>query len=161
MGDGILLYFGYPRAHEDDAARAVAAALDLVEAVKTLRASVIAKPLHVRVGIATGDAVVGDLLGTGAAQERAAVGVVPNLAARLLAKLQGEAFTSRRFFCSADHVDSTLHPLLARIERAADFKRDDSSDRKLEKLEALLSWSRDRVTDVVLLADLLSIPTKG
>src|SRR5262245_18427346 len=269
MGDGILLYFGYPRAREDDAARAVAAALDMVAAVRTLTPGVIAEPLRIRVGIATGDAVVGDLLGTGAAQERAAVGVVPNLAARLqaladpdtvvisattkrltdglfeyrdlgtvgikgfaepirawkvvgasgvesrfdalhadqrvplvgrdrdldfllrcwaeakadrgrvvllsgepgigksrliadlLAKLEGEAFRFMRFFCSADHADSTLHPLLARIERTADFKRDDTPDRKLEKLEALLSWSRDRSMDVVLLANLLSIPTKG
>nr|WP_246777373.1 adenylate/guanylate cyclase domain-containing protein [Microvirga sp. VF16] len=80
MGDGVLLYFGYPQAHEDDAERAVRAGLALVEAVGRVQA---AEPLRVRVGIATGLAVVGDVIGTGAAQEQAVVGETPNLAARL------------------------------------------------------------------------------
>jgi class 3 adenylate cyclase/predicted ATPase len=80
MGDGVLLYFGYPRAHEDDAERAVRAGLALVDAVGRLP---VAERLRVRVGIATGLAVVGDLIGTGAAQEQAVVGETPNLAARL------------------------------------------------------------------------------
>jgi class 3 adenylate cyclase/predicted ATPase len=80
MGDGLLVYFGYPQAHEDDAERAVRAGLELVHAVTALKSSV---PLQARVGIATGLVVVGDLIGSGEAQERGIVGETPNLAARL------------------------------------------------------------------------------
>jgi class 3 adenylate cyclase/predicted ATPase/tRNA A37 threonylcarbamoyladenosine biosynthesis protein TsaE len=80
MGDGVLVYFGYPQAHEDDAERAVRAGLELIPAVSALKA---ASPLQTRVGIATGLVVVGDLIGSGAAQEQAVVGETPNLAARL------------------------------------------------------------------------------
>jgi class 3 adenylate cyclase/predicted ATPase len=269
MGDGVLVYFGYPHAREDDAARAVAAALALVEAVGKLRLAVIVEPLRIRVGVATGDVVVGDLIGTGAAREQIVVGTTPNLAARLQAlaepdavvissdtrrvaagrfeyhdlgtvevrgfpepvrawqvvrpsaiesrfealhadartplvgrerqvdlllrcwtqaklgrgrvvllpgepgigksrivadmieHLSGETFSHLRFFCSPDHVDSALHPLVARIERAADLRRDDASDRKLEKLEAFFSSSRGKSDDVALLADLLSVRADG
>ena len=82
MGDGVLVYFGYPRAHEDDAERAVRAGLAVVEAVRGIAA---AEPLEVRIGIATGLVVVGDLIGEGASQEQAVVGETPNLAARLQA----------------------------------------------------------------------------
>ena len=82
MGDGVLVYFGYPQAHEDDAERAVRAGLALIEAVQSLTA---AEPLQVRIGIATGLVVVGDLIGSGEAQERGVVGETPNLAARLQA----------------------------------------------------------------------------
>src|SRR5208282_3552134 len=80
MGDGVLVYFGYPQAHEDDAERAVRAALDLVAAVSALKTHA---ALQTRVGIATGMVVVGDLIGSGEAQERGIVGETPNLAARL------------------------------------------------------------------------------
>src|SRR5580704_2604201 len=80
MGDGVLVYFGYPQAHEDDAERAVRAGLELVAAVGSLKA---VSSLQTRVGIATGLVVVGDLIGTGSAQEQAVVGETPNLAARL------------------------------------------------------------------------------
>jgi class 3 adenylate cyclase len=80
MGDGVLVYFGYPQAHEDDAERAVRAGLELIAAVSALNA---ASRLQTRVGIATGLVVVGDLIGTGSAQEQAVVGETPNLAARL------------------------------------------------------------------------------
>ena len=80
MGDGVLVYFGYPHAHEDDAERAVRAGLELTAAVTALKASA---PLQTRVGIATGLVVVGDLIGSGEAQERGIVGETPNLAARL------------------------------------------------------------------------------
>src|SRR5208337_3500470 len=80
MGDGVLIYFGYPQAHEDDAERAVRAGLAVIEAVGRLPAR---QHLSVRLGIATGLAVVGDLIGEGAAQERGVVGETPNLAARL------------------------------------------------------------------------------
>jgi class 3 adenylate cyclase/tetratricopeptide (TPR) repeat protein len=80
MGDGVLIYFGYPQAHEDDAERAVRAGLELVAAVGALKTHA---PLPTRVGIATGLVVVGDLIGSGASQEQAIVGETPNLAARL------------------------------------------------------------------------------
>ena len=80
MGDGVLVYFGYPQAHEDDAERAVRAGLELVAAVGALKTHA---PLQTRVGIATGLVVVGDLIGSGPSQEQAIVGETPNLAARL------------------------------------------------------------------------------
>jgi class 3 adenylate cyclase len=80
MGDGVLIYFGYPQAHEDDAERAVRAGLELVAAVGGLKTYA---ALQTRVGIATGLVVVGDLIGSGASQEQAIVGETPNLAARL------------------------------------------------------------------------------
>src|SRR6516162_7411255 len=80
MGDGVLVYFGYPQAHEDDAERAVRAGLALIDAVATLPAR---EPVQVRIGVATGLVVVGDLVGSGEAQERGIVGETPNLAARL------------------------------------------------------------------------------
>ncbi len=82
MGDGVLAYFGYPQAHEHDAERAVQTGLELVEAVPRLDTAA-GSPLQVRVGIATGLVVVGDLTGSGEAQERGIVGDTPNLAARL------------------------------------------------------------------------------
>ena len=82
MGDGVLIYFGYPEAHEDDAERAARAGLAVIDAVGRLATQ---EPLNVRIGIATGLVVVGDLIGAGAAQERGVVGETPNLAARLQA----------------------------------------------------------------------------
>ena len=82
MGDGVLIYFGYPQAHEDNAERAVRAGLAVVKAVSGMTA---AEPVEVRIGIATGLVVVGDLIGEGAAQEQTVVGETPNLAARLQA----------------------------------------------------------------------------
>src|SRR5439155_15472315 len=81
MGDGVLAYFGYPQAHEDDAEQAVRAGLALIEAVANLQTG--RDPLQIRVGVATGVAVVGDLVGEGGSQEQAVVGDTPNLAARL------------------------------------------------------------------------------
>lgn len=82
MGDGVLVYFGYPQAHEDDAERAVRAGLAVIDAVGQLQTS---EELQVRIGLATGLVVVGDLIGEGAAQERGVIGETPNLAARLQA----------------------------------------------------------------------------
>ena len=90
MGDGVLAYFGYPQAHEHDAERAVRAGLALVEAMPKL-ATAAGSPLQVRVGIATGLVVVGDLIGSGDAQERGIVGETPNLAARLQALAEPNA----------------------------------------------------------------------
>jgi class 3 adenylate cyclase/tetratricopeptide (TPR) repeat protein len=81
MGDGVLAYFGYPRAHEDDAERAIRAGLGVVDAVGRLDSKSVA--LQARIGIATGLVVVGDLIGEGSAQEQSVVGETPNLAARL------------------------------------------------------------------------------
>ena len=75
MGDGVLIYFGYPQAHEDDADRAVHAGLELVAAINDLKTHA---ALQTRVGIATGLVVVGDLIGSGEAQERGIVGETPN-----------------------------------------------------------------------------------
>ena len=82
MGDGVLAYFGYPRAHEDEAERAVRAGLAVVAAMHSLR-STHGETLAARVGIATGPVVVGELIGEGAAREETVVGDTPNLAARL------------------------------------------------------------------------------
>ena len=82
MGDGLLVYFGYPQAHEDDAERAVRAGLDLVAKVSQLLLPT-GDPLQVRVGIATGVVIVGDSVGEESAQEQVVVGETPNLAARL------------------------------------------------------------------------------
>jgi class 3 adenylate cyclase/tetratricopeptide (TPR) repeat protein len=83
-GDGILAYFGYPFAHEDDAERSVRAGLDIIAAVAQLETRA-GEPLAVRIGIASGLVVVGNLSGEGALRERAVVGETPNLAARLQA----------------------------------------------------------------------------
>jgi class 3 adenylate cyclase len=265
MGDGVLAYFGYPEAHEDDAERGVRAALGLIEAAPNLRTGAEAA-LQVRIGISTGLVVVGDLLGEGAAQEQGVVGDTPNVAARLQAlaapgqvvissttrrltggmfeyrdlgmvtlrglpdpvqawqvtgvsavrsrfeaqhevslrplvgreeelelllrrwhraksgagqvvllsgepgigksrltvglqeRLQDEPHTRLRHFCSPHHQDSPLHPIIARLERAAGFTRDDVPGMKLEKLAALLAPATAINEDVALLADLLSIP---
>ncbi len=91
MGDGILVYFGYPRAHEDEAERSVRAGLDIVDAMAGLNAAT-RRPsgveLAVRIGIASGPVIVGDQIGEGTASETAVVGETPNLAARLQALAQ-------------------------------------------------------------------------
>jgi class 3 adenylate cyclase len=88
MCDGVLAYFGYPQAHEDDAERTVRAGLGVVEAVRRLQ---MPEALQVRIGPATGLAVVGDLIASGAAQEQAVIGESPNLAARLQGLAEPEA----------------------------------------------------------------------
>jgi class 3 adenylate cyclase/predicted ATPase len=268
LGDGILVYFGYPKAHEDDAERAVRAGLALTAAVAKLDDGA-GVPLHVRVGIATGLVIVGDLIGEGAAQEQTVVGVTPNLAARLqelaapdaviidgntrrllgglfefrslggvsikgfgdpvaawqaigagsidsrfealrttttplvgrdeevelirrrwrrakdgdgcvvlicgepgigkshltqtiLDDLRDEPHTPLRYFCSPHYQDSVLYPVITQFERAAGFRREDSGEERLKKLEAVLALSTSDLGRVVpLLAALLSIPTDG
>jgi class 3 adenylate cyclase len=83
MGDGVLVYFGYPRAHEDDAERAIRAGLGVIDAIRRLEVK--SGKLQACVGIATGLVVVGDLIGEGSAQEQSVVGETPNLASRLQA----------------------------------------------------------------------------
>jgi class 3 adenylate cyclase/predicted ATPase len=89
MGDGVLVYFGYPQAHEDDAERTVRAGLGAIDAVGRL--DVQSVKLQARVGIATGLVVVGDLIGAGSAQEQSVVGETPNIAARLQALAEPNA----------------------------------------------------------------------
>jgi class 3 adenylate cyclase/predicted ATPase len=264
MGDGVLAYFGYPQAHEHDAERAVRAGLALVEAVPKLATNA-GSPLQVRIGIATGLVVVGDLVGAGAAQEQAVVGETPNLAARLqtlaepgavviasstrgltgglfeyrdlgavalkgfatrvqayqvigpstvesrfealratttalfgrdeetdlitrrwdqakrgdgcvvliageagigksriaqtiLERLSGEPHTRLRYFCSPHHQDSALYPGIMQMRRAAGFRREDTAEERLAKLEAVLLQATNDLSEAVpLLADLLSI----
>jgi class 3 adenylate cyclase/predicted ATPase len=268
MGDGVLAYFGWPQAHEDDAERAVRAGLAIAAASAELSAPG-GKPLAARVGIATGLVVVGDLIGEGAAQEEAVVGDAPNLAARLqalaepgsvvvaeatqrlvvglfvandlgaralkgfaapvrcwrivgettaesrfearhvvLAPLVGrwdelafllkrwhratsgqgqvvllggeagigksrliaalaeqvaaEPHAELRYFGSAYHANSALHPLIAQLERAAGLVSDDNADTKLDKLEALLGRAGVEIGETLpLLATLLSIDPGG
>jgi len=221
-GDGILAYFGYPLAHEDDAERTVRAGLDIIAAVARLETHA-AEPLAVRIGIATGLVVVGDLSREGALREHAVVGETPNLAARLQTlaepgtvvvgastrrllgdlfhlrdlglhevkgiaapvaawavegvsasepgigksrlaaalaeRIAGERHTRLRYQCSPYHTNSALHPFIAQLERAAGFKADDTSEQRLDKLEAVLAMGTSRVQNVApLFAALLSIP---
>jgi len=264
MGDGVLAYFGYPQAHEDDAERAVQAGLAVVEAMGQLQTPT---PLQARIGLATGLAVVGDLIGAGAAREEAVVGETPNLAARLqalaepgevviaastrqltgglfdyedmgaveikgfaapvlaarvlrqsavegrfaalrtggtplvgrgeelallqrrwqqaktgegcvvlvsgepgigksrlaqilLEQLSGEPHRRLRFFCSPHHQDHALYPTIVQLERAAGFRREDTSEQRLEKLEGVLAQATNDLGEAVpLLSALLSLPT--
>ena len=266
MGDGVLVYFGYPQAHEDDAERAVRAGLELIQAVGGLKSIA---PLQTRVGIATGLVVVGDLIGAGAAQEQAVVGETPNVAARLqgiaepntvviaestrkllgslfdlqdlraqdvkgisgpvrawavlrpasvesrfealhasglteivgreeeleillrrwskaktgegqvvllsgeagigksrltvalLERLTNEPHTRLRYFCSPQHTDSALYPIISQMERAAGLAHDDSVRVKLDKLDALLAQTSTPKQDAVLFAEMLSLPNDG
>jgi class 3 adenylate cyclase len=109
MGDGVFVYFGYPQAHEDDAERAVRTGLELVAVVSELTTHA---PLQTRVGIATGLVVVGDLVGSGEAQERGIVGETPNLAARLQGVAEPNTIvvaesTRKQWFEGADLVESS------------------------------------------------------
>jgi class 3 adenylate cyclase len=266
MGDGVLVYFGYPQAHEDDAERAVRAGLELIAAVGALK---IHATMQTRVGIATGLVVVGDLIGSGASQEQAIVDKTPNLAARLqgvaepnsvviadstrklvgnlfelqdlgpqelkgisgvvrswaalrpasvesrfdalhvtgltelvgreeeleillrrwskakasegqvvllsgepgigksrltaalLERLAPEPHTRVRYFCSPQHTDSALYSIISQMERAAGFVHDDTTQAKLDKLDALLAQSFTPRQDAALLAEMLSLPNDG
>jgi class 3 adenylate cyclase len=266
MGDGVLVYFGYPQAHEDDAERAVRAGLEIVSAVGQLKLSV---PLQTRVGIATGLVVVGDLIGSGEAQERGIIGETPNLAARLqgiaepnavviaegtrrllgdlfeledlgtrdlkgiawpvpvwaalrpssaesrfdalhgsrltalvgreeelellirrwskakagegqivllsgeagigksrltaavMERLVSEPHTRLRYFCSPQHTDSALYPIIGHMERAAGFRHDDTPQARRDKLDAVLAQTSTPIEDAALLAEMLSLPNDG
>src|ERR1700735_989463 len=266
MGDGVLIYFGYPQAHEDDAERAVRAGLQLVAAVSNLKTHA---ALQTRVGIATGLVVVGDLIGSGASQEQAIVGETPNLAARLqgiaepnsvviaestrkllgnlfdledlgaqelkgitgpvrawavlrpasvegrfeafhasgltelvgreeeldllfrrcskaktgqgqvvllsgeagigksrltaalLERLANEQHTRLRYFCSPQHTDSALYPIIGQMERAAGLAHGDAPQAKLGKLDAWLAQTSTSIEDAALFAEMLSLPNDG
>jgi len=266
MGDGVLVYFGYPQAHEDDAERAVWAGLELIAAVAGLDTRT---SLQTRVGIATGVVVVGELIGSGEAQERGIVGETPNFAARLqgiaepntvvmadgtrrllgnlfevqdlgsrevkgiagaarvwaalrassiesrfealrasgvtalvgreeeselllrrwskaksgegqvvllsgeagigksrltatmLERLATEPHTRLRYFCSPQHTDSALYPVIGQLERVAGLTREDTPQAKLDKLDAVLAQSSASAQDAALITEMLSLPNDG
>lgn len=168
MGDGVLAYFGYPKSHEDDAERAVLAALALLESMREInqRSTTTADTkLAVRVGIATGLVVVGDLIGEGASKESPVIGETPNIAARLQALAEPDAIliaqstyqlTGRRFECRAlgpmslkgvaEPVSAWLvtgmRPVESRFEAATDSGLTPIVGRE-EELNLLLSrWKR-------------------
>jgi class 3 adenylate cyclase/predicted ATPase len=266
MGDGVLVYFGYPQAHEDDAEQAVRAGLELVVAVGALKTHA---PLQTRVGVATGLVVVGDLIGSGSSQEQAIVGETPNLAARLqgvaepnsvviaystrklvgnlfeledlgphelkgvagtvrvwaalraasvesrfealhaaaltelvgrdeeleillrrwskaktgegqvvllsgeagigksrltaalLERLATEPHTRVRTFCSPQHTDSALYPIIGQMARAAGLAREDGLQAKLDKLDAIMAQSSTSTQDAALFAEMMSLANDG
>ncbi|WP_420345988.1 AAA family ATPase [Pelagibius sp.] len=110
MGDGILVYFGFPRAHEDDAERAIRAGLEIVRTVARLRPQPGLR-LQTRVGIGTGSVVVGDLVGVGPAQEIAAVGETPNIAARLQALAEPDSVVVDSMTCDLTRAAFELESL--------------------------------------------------
>jgi class 3 adenylate cyclase/predicted ATPase len=106
MGDGVLAYFGWPTAHEDEAERAIRVGLSIISAVSGLQ-NAQKLQLAARIGIATGLVVVGDLIGEGASQEEAVVGDTPNLAARLQERAaSGEVVVSEQTYQLAEHAFS-------------------------------------------------------
>jgi class 3 adenylate cyclase len=131
MGDGVLAYFGWPAAHEDEPERAVRAGLAVANAVGAI-APPKGRPLQTRVGIATGTVVVGDLIGQGAAQEQTVIGETPNLAARLqeraspggmaiaaaTRRLLGDLFRSARSASSGSRASTSPSPLSPSSARA-------------------------------------------
>src|SRR6266699_101815 len=266
LGDGVLVYFGYPQAHEDDAERAVRAGLELITAVAGLKTCA---PQQVRVGIATGLVVVGHLIPSGESEERGIVGDTPNLAARLqgiaepnmvviaestrrllgsffqlddlgtrslkgiggpvrawavlrassvegrfealhatdltalvgreeetelllrcwskaktgegqvvlltgeagigksrlavalVERLAGEPYTRLRYFCSPQHTNSALYPIIGQMEHAAGLAHDDTPQAKLDKLNAVLEQTSTSIEDAALFAQMLSLPNDG
>src|SRR6476660_2866256 len=266
LGDGVLGYFGYPHAHEDDAERAVRAGLELITAVAGLKTCA---AQQVRVGIATGLVVVGHLIPSGESEERGIVGETPNLAARLqgiaeanmvviaestrrllgsffllddlgtrslkgiggpvrawaalrassvegrfealhatdltvlvgreeesemllrcwskaktgegqvvlltgeagigksrlavalVERLAGEPHTRLRYFCSPQHTNSALYPIIGQIEHAAGLAHDDTPQAKRDKLHAVLEQTSTSIEDAALFAQMLSLPNDG
>ena len=156
MGDGVLVYFGYPEAHEDDAERAVHAGLAVIEAVGSLPTP---ERLTVRLGIASGLVVVGDLIGAGAAQERGVVGETPNLAARLQALAEPGTLviaesTRRQIGALFEIEDLGPHPLAGFAEPQQAW-RVLSESSVLSRFEALRSEAtplvgRDEELDLLL-----------
>jgi hypothetical protein len=140
MGDGVLVYSGYPQAHEDDGEQAVRAGLALVNAVGELEAP---GQLQLRIGIATGLVVVGDLIGAGSAQEQAIVGETPNLAARLQALAEPNTVviaesTRRQIGVLFEAADLGLQSLKGFAEPQRAW-RVSAEDRTLGRFEALRS----------------------
>src|SRR5258705_29803 len=150
MGDGVLVYFGYPEAHEDDAERAVPAGLELMAEVVgreeelelLLRRWSKAKNGEGQVVLLSGEAGIGK----------------SRLIAALLKSLATEPHTRLRYFCSPQHTASTLYPVIGQMERAAGFTYKDTPQAKVDKLDALLAQSLTSAHDTALLAEMLSLP---
>ena len=168
MGDGLLAYFGYPRAHGDDAERAVRAGLEITDMIPKLETRANEK-LQTRTGIATGLVVVGDLVGEGSAREQAVVGDTPNLAARLQGLAAPEtvvvAGTTRRllgdFFALHDLGPQTIKGLVVPVE-AWRVDGISSSESRFEAARAArLTDFVGRETESVFLLDRLAIAWKG
>jgi class 3 adenylate cyclase/predicted ATPase len=124
LGDGLMVYFGWPQAHEDDAERAVRASLEIVDAVKGVSSP---KPLQVRIGIATGPVVVGETGAGDASVPKLAVGETPNLAARLQSLAGPDeiiiAPSTRRLVAAAfNHVELGPQPLKGIVEPVSPFR---------------------------------------
>src|SRR3989440_10392140 len=139
-GDGILAYFGYPVAHEDDAERTVRAGLDIIAAVGRLETRA-AEPLAVRIGIATGVVVIGELSREGALREHAVVGETPNLAARLQTLAEPGtivvAASTRRLLGDLFHLrDLGRHKVKGIAEPVAAWAVEGASD-SLSRFEAV------------------------
>jgi class 3 adenylate cyclase len=156
MGDGVLIYFGYPEAHEDDAERAVRAGLAVINAVGRLASR---EALNVRLGIASGLVVVGDLIGTGAAQERGVVGETLNLAARLHGLAAPDtlviADSTRRQIGALFEIDDLGQQALAGFSEAQRAWRIVGESGVLSRFEALRSEAtplvgRDEELDLLL-----------
>jgi len=137
MGDGMLVYFGYPQAHEDEAERAVRAGLDVLGSVASLNDRVGKKHgvvLAVRIGVATGPVVVGDMIGEGVAEEAAVVGETPNLAARLQGVAQPNQFV----------IGSATRELVGDL-----FALDDLGTHELKGIaEPTRAWRVTRAVDI-------------
>ena len=158
MGDGVLAYFGYPRAHEDDAERAVRSGLELVTSLSGLDILV---EQRVRVGIATGPVVVGDLIGEGASQERAVTGETPNLAARMQSAAEPNTIvvsgsTHALLYDLFDCTDLGLHRLKGFVheQRLWRVKDERSTESRFEALhKSALTPFVGRASELGLLLD--------
>src|SRR5260370_1226247 len=168
MGDGVLIYFGYPQAHEDDAERAVRAGLAVIEAVGQLPAR---QGFGLRLGHATRARGRGAACRRGGGTEPGGRGRAPHrpppgrgpgwLGAAFSEKMGGDPKPRLRYFCSPHHQDSALYPFIAQLERAAGFARDEPVEEKLGKLRALLAPGARDDDDIALLSELLSLPSSA
>src|SRR5947199_352501 len=155
IGDGLLILFSHPSAHEDDAELAVRAALEIAAAGHAPGAPP-GLELRVRLGLATGLVIIGDLIGSEASEAQAVLGETPNLAARLqsLAEPDGVVIAE-----DTRRLIGALYPFIAQLQRTAGFEREDTPGIRLDKLRATLSPASPPEEDVAILAELLSIST--
>src|SRR3954447_16225652 len=173
LGDGILVYFGFPVAQEHEAERAVRAALEIVEKVGRLKRRD-GQPLQTRVGIATGLVVASEAGGVGPAGEETVVGDTPNLAARLQSEAEPgcvlvspsthgvqEPHSLLRCQCSPYHRNSVLFPLKQLLRHRLDLSRDVSEQENQDRIRSVLERvGRNAPSSTLLLAELLDLPVQ-